>query len=192
MVAQTDEPYVFTNNDPLNATDPLGLFCMFGHVSQRRNSSCRGASFAKKIVHFGERAAARETGHRAVGLSLTAIAGFGVGGMGSISAGVAGDGVPFVSATIGGGGGSPVASVGVGVFISNAQRPEDLRGAFAYEGGSVDLGPGVGAGSEQGTGSSNQSIVTGSGSVNIGAADLFPFPVPFEFHGGISNTWTTP
>ncbi len=30
-VAQTDQPYVFTNDNPLNATDPLGLCCVILH-----------------------------------------------------------------------------------------------------------------------------------------------------------------
>jgi hypothetical protein len=42
-VARTDQPYVFTNDNPLNATDPLGLIslnpCNWGHV-------CHGAQKA--------------------------------------------------------------------------------------------------------------------------------------------------
>ena len=32
-VAQTDQPYVFTNDDPLNAEDPLGLLCLWGCIT---------------------------------------------------------------------------------------------------------------------------------------------------------------
>jgi len=32
-VAITDEPYVFTNDDPLNAEDPLGLLCLWGCIT---------------------------------------------------------------------------------------------------------------------------------------------------------------
>jgi RHS repeat-associated protein len=32
-VATTDQPYVFTNDDPLNAEDPLGLLCLWGCIT---------------------------------------------------------------------------------------------------------------------------------------------------------------
>jgi hypothetical protein len=47
-VATTDQPFMFANDDPLNATDPLGLFCLFGHVSSKKNSPCRGSAEVKK------------------------------------------------------------------------------------------------------------------------------------------------
>jgi hypothetical protein len=48
--AETGQPYVFTNDDPLNASDPLGLFCLFGHVNSKPNSPCRGSSPVKSVV----------------------------------------------------------------------------------------------------------------------------------------------
>ena len=49
-VASTGQPFVFTNDDPLNATDPLGLFCLFGHVNKKKNSPCRGSAETKAVV----------------------------------------------------------------------------------------------------------------------------------------------
>ncbi len=49
-VKETGQPYAFTGDDPLNATDPLGLFCIFGHVSSKKNSGCRGSAEVKKVV----------------------------------------------------------------------------------------------------------------------------------------------
>jgi RHS repeat-associated protein len=46
MISQTDQPYVFTNDSPLNATDPLGLkgwYCMGGVVSEYYNGNKYGA-----------------------------------------------------------------------------------------------------------------------------------------------------
>jgi RHS repeat-associated protein len=50
QVATTNQPFVFTDDDPLNSTDPLGLFCLFGHVSSKKNSPCRGSAEASAVV----------------------------------------------------------------------------------------------------------------------------------------------
>jgi hypothetical protein len=57
LVAETGQPYAFTGDDPLNATDPLGLFCIFGHVSSKKNSGCRGSAEVKKAVKVVKKAA---------------------------------------------------------------------------------------------------------------------------------------
>jgi hypothetical protein len=43
----TQAPYSYADNDPLNGTDPAGLFCILGH---NPNGSCRGSN-VKNVVH---------------------------------------------------------------------------------------------------------------------------------------------
>jgi hypothetical protein len=135
-----------------------------------------------------ERVVADATGHHAVGLCLNLGFAGGLGGFASGCVGVAGNGRPMASFTAGAGGGSPSASVGLSVQVSNAKTPEDLRGPFAYAGGSGDEAITGGGGGFVGTGSNNQTIVGGEGGLNIGAN----IPIPFETHAGSSYTWTTP
>ena len=223
-MAETGQPYAFTGDDPLNATDPLGLsggthaqadyakmVYQKCHGHPKRNG-CRGinighdlasalskhwrgaveaAGCAAMPVVCGTAAVAKVT-HHTLGICASGSVGFGAGASGSVCAGFTGNGSPFASATVGAGGSSPVGEVGVGPMISNAQTPEDLRGPFGYGGGSADLGPGVGVEGAAGTGTQNQSIWTGNGSLQLGATDLFPFPIPVGFNGGASYTWTTP
>jgi len=217
-VAQTGQPYAYTGDDPLNATDPLGLFCILGHTSSKKNSPCRGSAEAKKALKVVKKHAGALTKlaitavacggpqallcagadglakatHHTIAACISGSAGFGAGGVASGCAGFTGNGTPFASATVGAGGSSPVTELGAGVMFSNAQTPEDLRGPFGYGGGSADLGPGIGADGAVGQGTNNQSIWTGGASGQIGAADLFPFPLPVGFNGGGSYTWTTP
>ena len=51
---------------------------------------------------------------------------------------------------------------------------------------------GAGADGSIGNGPNNGSIWAGGVSLRLGFADMFPFPLPGEFHGGGSYTWTTP
>jgi hypothetical protein len=48
LVDSTNQPYVYAGDDPTNATDPLGLFCLFG---SNPGGGCRGASEFHKTVH---------------------------------------------------------------------------------------------------------------------------------------------
>jgi hypothetical protein len=64
-VAITGQPYAFTGDDPLNATDPLGLFCILGHTSSKKNSPCRGSAEVKKVVKVVKKAA-KSTAHYVV------------------------------------------------------------------------------------------------------------------------------
>jgi hypothetical protein len=128
------------------------------------------------------------TGHHEVAICVGGAGGGGPGGVVSGCVGNTGNGTPFASFTAGGGGSSPSGSLGASVQVSNAKTPNDLRGAFGYEGASADLGLSAGGSGFEGNGSQNQGIVGGEGGVGIGL-DL---PIPFEFHGGVSYTWTTP
>jgi hypothetical protein len=46
LVDLTGQPYAYTGDDPVNAVDPLGLFCLLG---TNPGGGCRGASEAKAV-----------------------------------------------------------------------------------------------------------------------------------------------
>jgi RHS repeat-associated protein len=48
LVAETGQPYEYTGDDPVNAVDPLGLFCILG---TNPGGGCRGASEVKSAVN---------------------------------------------------------------------------------------------------------------------------------------------
>jgi RHS repeat-associated protein len=50
----TQAPYSYASNNPGNATDPTGLFCVFGHD---RNGSCRGSNIRNDAKVIGAVAA---------------------------------------------------------------------------------------------------------------------------------------
>jgi hypothetical protein len=95
-------------------------------------------------------------------------------------------GHPTFIGTAGGGGSSPTGSLTVGILVSNATNPKSLRGAFAGGGGSADLGLSVGGEGSLGNDSCNRTIWQGQISAGLGL-DL---PIPFETHGGVTDTWT--
>jgi RHS repeat-associated protein len=46
LTGTTGQPYSYADNNPLNATDPLGLFCLIG---ENPNGSCRGSGVAAAL-----------------------------------------------------------------------------------------------------------------------------------------------
>src|SRR5262249_20013205 len=54
ITALTQSPYGYVGGSPLNGTDPLGLFCLLGHVNGD-SGSCRGTNIATdlKVVGLG-------------------------------------------------------------------------------------------------------------------------------------------
>jgi hypothetical protein len=48
LVDETGQPYAYTGDDPVNGTDPMGLFCLLG---TNPGGGCRGASEAKSAVN---------------------------------------------------------------------------------------------------------------------------------------------
>jgi uncharacterized protein RhaS with RHS repeats len=207
-LAATGQPYAFTGDDPLNKTDPLGLLSHGVNKQQQacerdpHRKGCQGHSISHELVsgldklrHGGasilddqQQIDSQLTGHHEVALCLNAAGGGGVGGTASVCAGNTGNGKPFASVTVGGGGTSPSGSATVGLQVGNAQTPSDLRGPFGYQGGSADLGPSVGGGGFEGNGSNSQGITGVDFNFGVGA----DIPIPFEVHGGASYTWTTP
>jgi RHS repeat-associated protein len=121
------------------------------------------------------------TGAVTFGICLSASAGFGWGVMaqGCIqTANLSSWGGTF---TVGAGGSSPSATVGIGVQGSTANTISGLGGPFAYAGGSVgDLV----VGSVSGFGGGG--VYGGDASIGLGAN----VPLPFSIFGGYSYTWT--
>ena len=137
--------------------------------------------YGGKVVH----AVATHT----IGLCLNGSVGFGYYGEASGCLLLSG-GKPGVSFTLTGGGGSPNASVGVGLQVSNASSLNGVRGPFATAGGSAGSGVVGGVQGSIGTGPCNSTIVQGEGSVGIGFPVLpTPIPIPAEGHAGVSYTW---
>jgi RHS repeat-associated protein len=188
-VAKTDQPYVFTNDDPLNSTDPFGL-CVFCVSTLKK--------IAKVVIVAGAvRAALSDpieaaATYAVIKLKTVAVCGsvtgyFGAGGGGSVCAGKFGGkyGVSFTGFL---GGGSPGTSVGVGVEASNARTPRESGGLFGYEGGSAGVGPVGTLEGFEGNGTNNRSVVGGYAGIGFGGSSLLPFPVPAQIYGGISDT----
>ena len=172
-VSLTQAPYSYANDDPVNEDDPLGLWGWnpISDVAQAWNDT------GGKAVH----AAATHT----IGLCLNVGAGWGAYGTASGCVALSGGHFTLVG-TAGGGGSSPTASATLGLLISNASKPSDLRGPFAQAGGSVDLGLSGGDEGSIGNGSCGQTIWENQVTGGIGL-DL---PIPFEGHGGATYTWT--
>jgi len=173
LVDETHTPYAFTGGDPVNAADPLGLWGLnpLSDVAQAWNDT------GGKVVH----AVATHT----IGLCLNV--GFGAGPFGTASGCVALVGGHFtLIGTAGGGGSSPTASATLGLLFSNATRPTELRGPFGIAGGSADLGVSAGDETSLGLSKCNKTIWENQPSLGVGL-DL---PIPFELHGGVTNTWT--
>jgi hypothetical protein len=123
-----------------------------------------------------------------IGLCLNTAAGFGLFGTAIGCVAFSGGHFTFIG-TVGGGGSSPTASLTLGLLISNATQPSDLRGPFAGAGGSVDAGYSFGDDFSVGNGNANQSIWENEFTAGAGI-DPIPIPIPFEYHGDVTNTWT--
>ena len=53
LVNQTEEPYTYANDDPVDDVDPDGLFCLRGHNS---DGTCRGSSVVHDVARGSETA----------------------------------------------------------------------------------------------------------------------------------------
>jgi hypothetical protein len=88
VVAQTNQPYAFTNDNPLNATDPLGLCSVWNPFCDIGAAADQIAGATVQIVHVAENpivagvflgVIAVATGGTALGLEVGFIAGESVG-----------------------------------------------------------------------------------------------------------------
>ena len=48
FVSQTQQPYEYAGDDPVDQADPTGLFCILGH---NPNGSCRGSNPVNDITY---------------------------------------------------------------------------------------------------------------------------------------------
>jgi RHS repeat-associated protein len=119
----THQPYTYTDDNPLNATDPTGL-CVrgFGAVCGTWNHTGGAA------IHWAT--------HRTIGWCLTGSAGFGVGVGASGCIALVG-GHPTLLGSLAAGSSTPDASFMTGPLLSNAHHVSQLRGYFHEAGGSA-------------------------------------------------------
>ena len=174
MVIATGQPYSYTGGDPVNEIDPLGLHWGWNpasDVNQAWNDT------GGKVVHY--------VATHTIGVCLNVGAGWGAYETASGCVALSGGHFTLVG-TAGGGGSSPTASASIGLLISNASKPSEIRGPFAQAGASVDLGLSIGAEGSIGNGNCGETIWENQLTGGIGL-DL---PIPFEGHGGATYTWT--
>jgi len=172
-VAATGQPYEYVGDNPVNATDPLGMW---------------GTSLSGNFAEEWHDISGAFT-HQTIGLCVNGEEAGGAAGFGSACIGFSG-GHFFTMESAGGGGGSPNAGVSVGLLISNATNPHQLAGPFAAAGASAkpfDQGPSVGADGAYGEGSCNSGIWEAQPEVGLSAQ--LPWKIPYEAHGGVSATW---
>jgi hypothetical protein len=190
-VAQTNQPYVFTNDNPLNATDPLGLCggvlsCLWsatktvGHAAKAvGNAAAVGALGLASLTGWGNSSGITTA------FCVNASLGYGNGASATGCVGKTGNGTTFESWTVGSGGSSPNASLGVTLEFSNAQTPSQLQKVFSYSGISYGQDGGyAGVQVEVGTDSKGKKIWVYS--MGVGITPLSGV----SLQGGKSYTWT--
>jgi hypothetical protein len=196
----TGTPYAYSGGDPVNGSDPSGLSgnatdaaCDGGEAPPNGETTAQACAAAqqnaRQVTSFelGNQGSAKPVYGPigTIGVCVNLSGGWGI--FGSVSGCIAlVGGHPTLIGTTGGGGSSPTGSLTLGLLVSNANNPHNLRGIFVGAGGSADLGVSAGGEGSIGSGSCNQTIWQGQLNVGFGL-DL---PVPFETHGGVSKTWT--
>ena len=127
---------------------------------------------------------AKESGIHTIGIYLNLSAGWGEYRTASGCTAFSGGHFTLVGVA-GGGGSSPTTSASLGLLVSNASKPSDLRGPFALAGGSVDLGLSLGRKSPSAT----EAVARRFGRTKRLSLGL-DLPIPFEAHRGVTYTWT--
>ena len=202
LVGLTGQAYGYVYGDPLNVIDPLGLGCggdPLCYGGEAAGAIGSGLGTAGGATASGATTVWNATGGKVVhavatgtyGVCLSGSIGWGPGGT---AEGCVVESHFFqhggVTGTLGGGGQSPTAGIGIGFLSSNASSPNQLSGPFGYANGSVtlgpDIGPTVGGSAFIGNGSCNSTIVGSESSAGVGAK--LPIPVGVG-GGGVSYTW---
>jgi hypothetical protein len=193
---------IYAGDDPVNNSDPTGLFCVFG---TNPGGGCRGASEAKSAVNAVGTAAnaliqtspvgqAADQISKWTGLTVGACAGGSYFGGPAFTVNlcyaVTPSGQSGFTFSAGGGGGGPAGiNALIGPFVSNAQKLSDLGGPFGYAEGSA--GEGIyGAGGEGEIGQNSCSRTIWSAEAGWAPGARLPIPAPFTFGGGGTYTWT--
>ncbi|MCL4443483.1 MAG: RHS repeat-associated core domain-containing protein, partial [Actinobacteria bacterium] len=197
LVGITDQPYEYAGSDPVNLTDPTGLACWaaleFGLTKASRQ--CWKSGY-KRAGHDTVRAW-NDTGGKVVhavathtiGLCLNGEVGAGPTGFVSLCLGFAGGHFFLKETAGGGGGGAPNAGVSLGLLFSNATNPHQLAGPFAAAGSSADpfdQCPSVGTDGAYGTGPCDAEVWEAQPEIGLSLDNPL---LPFETHGGVTNTW---
>jgi RHS repeat-associated protein len=193
-LATTSQPYQYAGDNPLNGTDSTGL-CLsgFGWACDIGHGISKEAQWgynAYQTLQGVSETSLLLIGSGTIGICLSGSAGWAWGGVAEGCAVESGDFSHVgLTGTLGGGGQSPSAGVGLSIMGSNAKSPNDLGGPFGYVSGSAAVGPDVGAyvGGSGFTGfNSKNAGITGC---SIGGGLGVKYPLPFGYGGGISNTW---
>ena len=180
LVDATGQPYQYASDDPVNGSDPSGLWGgnPISDAEQAWNDT------GGKVVH----AAATHT----IGVCLNGAVG--VPGLYLTASGCVGlvGGVPRVLGSAGvGATTTPTASITGGLLFSNAHSGNQLSGWFGMAGGSANIGPfSVGDDFHYGTDSCGNSIWEDQ--PQVGLAARFPFVVGAEGHAAATYTWVGP
>jgi hypothetical protein len=184
-VADTDQPYVFTNDDPLNAEDPVGECPLCSAADAVGRATVKTVKVVAKVVAKG--VAEQLPAHTSLTLGFCANLNAGGGNAGAVISACAGktsSGKAYSSFTVGFGPASPGAQVGVSAFASNATLPKQISGAFGYEGIGVGTGEGFGVDVQgQEGGSKSDPIFVGSIGLYVGTES------PLSYYEGKSYTW---
>ncbi|MDA8357495.1 MAG: RHS repeat-associated core domain-containing protein [Actinomycetota bacterium] len=176
LVGITGQPYAYAGDDPVNASDPSGLITCPSWVP--------GCGVVTDVQNTVSGVVKRNT----IGLCLNGEVGAGPAAFASLCLGFAG-GHFFLMETAGGGGGAPNAGVSLGLLFSNATNPHQLAGPFAAAGSSADpfdQGPSVGSDGAYGTGPCNAGVWEAQPEIGLSLDNPL---LPFETHGGVTNTW---
>ena len=187
-VAMTLSPYGYVQGDPLNGADPTGLdncglFAVFCDAVATGAQAVGGqaVSLAGDINNFGNT--------HTIGACASVSGGIIVGGMASGCFSFNFHSVGFTG-TLGGGLDVPGGlNVGIGPTFSSAHSVSELGGAFTYAGASLGEGfPTLGGEFGGGTLPCGRTVQYGWAGAGVGWN--VPWPLPWSFWAGSSNTWT--
>ena len=193
LVEQTQQPYAYAGDDPINAIDPTGLACGVSTSSVGSFFSSLGGDItgcpeaaASTAWNYTGGAAYNYLSTHTIGLCADFSGGAGVVGTAQGCVALVG-GSPTLIGSLGFGAGSPSVQISGGLLVSNAQSACELNGWFGNVDGSFGEGPTLGDQVSEGQTSSGRNIWENQVTAGLGIS----LPTPFQLHGGASYTWTS-